>query len=300
VAAVDSAALLAGLSRSSNASPHAGYSPFMTADRRPNQARPHEHLLLTRHLRGEPGVAASFAHVVFDRPEKRNALTPAMVRAFVGTIDELAGDDDVRAVCITGEGNLFCAGFDLPLCQADPKALPALLGSLSEAVAAMRRCVKPVVIGAHGAALAGGCALLAGADLVVADRGCKLGYPVANLGISPAVSAPSLLTRLGPGSGAARRRLLDPGLTTAEEAAPHNLIDVLVELPEDVAPRAQLESMRLAKHPPAAVAAVKRHVASIDGSSDDERRRVGLGASLSLTDDAEYHSRLGAFLAGRP
>jgi enoyl-CoA hydratase/carnithine racemase len=262
----------------------------------PTETAPHEHLLVRRHAIGEPGVAAPFAEVVWNRPDKRNALTPSTLHAFIAAIDELSEDDDPHAICVLGEGKLFCAGFDLPLCRDEPAALAELLDALSSAVAAMRACAKPVVLGAQGAALAGGCALLAGADLVIADRECKLGYPVANLGISPAVSAPSVRTRLGPGGGGTRRRLLDPGLVTAEAAQPCGLVDVVVDLPEDVQPRTHLETMRLADKPTGAVRATRRWLDAVTGADDAHARRRGLETSLSLTDDDDYRSRLASFL----
>ncbi len=132
--------------------------------------------------------------IVLDRPEKRNALTPAMLddlAAGVRAVTLGKGDDaGVRAVLIRGEGRCFCAGFDLDLCRDDgpeQAVMKSFLAGLSDAIVAMRACPRPVVIAAHGAAIAGGCALLGGADLVVADRDAKLGYPVVRLGVSPAI-----------------------------------------------------------------------------------------------------------------
>jgi enoyl-CoA hydratase/carnithine racemase len=268
-----------------------------------SESRPHEHVLLIRHAMGEAGVAAPFAEIVWDRPEKRNALTPGMVRAFVDAVESLtenAGDvDGPGAIVVRGEGALFCAGFDLPLCRDEPGTLEALLEGLSEAVSAMRGCGLPVVLCAQGAALAGGCALLGGADIVVADRRCKLGYPVANLGISPAVSAPSLRTRMGPGGGASRARLLDPGLVEAGDAQAVSLVNVLVEIPEDVTPRGQLIAMKLAGLPRGAMASAKRSMNRADGSGDEAARLAGLEASLGLARDGAHTERLERFLSKR-
>ena len=134
----------------------------------------------------------SIAAVLLDRPEKRNALTPGMLEALCEALVQAPKSHD--AVVLGGEGKLFCAGFDLSLCKDDPSGgvMRQLLTGLSRACAIMRRTEKPVVIAAHGAAIAGGCALLGGGDVVVSDASAKLGYPVTKIGVSPAVSAPFL------------------------------------------------------------------------------------------------------------
>src|SRR5690606_9036453 len=82
-----------------------------------------------------------------------------------------------RALLLCGEGPVFCAGFDLDTCRGEggDEALRRLLRGLSGAIAGLRAQERPVVVAAHGAAIAGGCALLGGADVVVADAGAKLG-----------------------------------------------------------------------------------------------------------------------------
>src|SRR5690606_31084299 len=100
-------------------------------------------------------------------------------------VERVSGDANVRALLLRGEGPVFCAGFDLDACRHDPLAMRALLTGLSATILALRTCPCPVVIAAQGAAIAGGCALLGGADFVVTDAQARFGYPVTLLGISP-------------------------------------------------------------------------------------------------------------------
>ena len=51
--------------------------------------------------------------ITINRPEKRNAMTFAMLRDFIGTVEQAGGDDAARVVIITGSGGSFCAGTDL-------------------------------------------------------------------------------------------------------------------------------------------------------------------------------------------
>jgi len=235
---------------------------------------------------------AGVAEIVLDRPDKRNALTPAMLDTLCERIEALDADESVRALVLRGEGKVFCAGFDLSLCPSDPKALPAMLTGLSRAVRFLRRARFPVVVGAHGAAIAGGCALLAGADLVVGDRRARYGYPVVTLGISPAVNAPLLLRAIG--DRHTRAHSLDPALFDGDEGKRIGLLDLCVEIPEDVTPRAQLEAARFAQKPPHALAVTKRWLNEIESSLDDTEFDTALQASLSIAGSEEERTRVAA------
>ena len=186
---------------------------------------------------------ARVAPMLLDRREKRNALTPDMLENIRKCADHLHTEHDrPRAVVLAGEGEAFCAGFDLSLCKDDPLAMAALLTKLSAAIRTLRRLPMPVVVAAHTAAIAGGCALLAGADFVVTNREAKLGYPVVRLGISPAVNAPML--RLCIGDGRTHERLLDPTLISGEEALRIGLAHECVDEP------AQVRRARASPSPP--------------------------------------------------
>ena len=236
--------------------------------------------------------------IVFDRPEKRNALTPEMLDNLTAAVRAVTigrGDDaPVRAILLRGEGNVFCAGFDLDLCRGDgpeQEIMKSFLAGLSAAIEAMRACPRPVVVACQGAAVAGGCALLGGADYVVADRGAKLGYPVVRLGISPAVSAPFLLDSVAP--GAARRRLLDPPLFDGAEGARIGLVHELVEAREDVTPRAHAIAQSMAGKSVAAMKATKAWAMEVSGEKKMPGRAArALDASVSLVTTEDAIARL--------
>lgn len=244
---------------------------------------------IERHL--DPRFAG-VAEIVLDRADKRNALTPEMLDCITESIATLSADTTARAILLRGEGAVFCAGFDLSLCKENSAALAEMLRGLSRVVRALRRAPKPVVIAAHGGAIAGGCALLAGGDVVIGDLRAKYGYPVVRLGISPAVNAP--LLRIAIGSRSARERCLDPELIAGDQARRIGLLDRLVDIPEDVVPRAQIESARLGGLPPQAFAATKLWLNEIDGSDRDDVMHRALEASLSLVGSEEERRRLAA------
>lgn len=232
----------------------------------------------------------ALGEIVIDRPEKCNALTPAMLEAMVRGAQQLADDPAVQAIVVRSEGETFCAGFDLSLCHADGTALPALLRSLSKFISVLRSAPKPVVIGVQGAAVAGAAAMLAGADLVVAEAAAKIGYPVVRLGISPAVSGPTLAGAIG--IGPARTRQLNPELIDAQHAHRLGWVHVLVPVVEDVQPRAQIEAAKLADKPPHAYAQTKAWLNTIDTSATANAQAAGLAASLALAGNEEQRALL--------
>lgn len=237
------------------------------------------------------------ALALLDRREKRNALTPDMLANIRACAERVHGEHPhSRALVLAGEGDVFCAGFDLSLCRDDELAMSALLTRLSAAARALRRLPVPVVIAAHGAAIAGGCALLAGADYVVTDERAKLGYPVVRLGVSPAVSAPML--RLAVGDGHTRERMLDPALIDGREAVRIGLAHECVADPSEVRPRAIEVARAFAAKPPHALATTKRWLNRVDGSDDDAPLDRALHASLALAGGDEERSRLEALWKG--
>jgi enoyl-CoA hydratase/carnithine racemase len=234
--------------------------------------------------------------IALDRPDVRNALTPGMLEELAARIAEVGARS--RCVVLAGEGPVFCAGFDLALCRESPdgSVMRALLRGLDAAVRAMRECPCPVVAACRGAAIAGGCALVAGADFAVADRGAKLGYPVVLLGVSPAVSGPTLVPRVG--AGPARARMLDPRLISGEEAARIGLVTDLVEEPGAVLPAAVALAGELGTKGPQALAATKRWLGTLDGTGGGDGPD-GLGVSLGLAGGEEEARLLEEFWSHR-
>ncbi|MFI4882833.1 MAG: enoyl-CoA hydratase/isomerase family protein [Phycisphaerales bacterium JB064] len=222
--------------------------------------------------------------LVLARPERRNALTPGMLEDLAEHIERA---HDAHVLLLLGDGKVFCAGFDLDLCVGDEgdANLRRLLEGLSRCIVAMRALPCPVVIGVQGAAIAGGCALLGGGDVVIAHPDAKLGYPVTRLGISPAVSAPFM--GVAPGQG--RRLLLDPGLIDGRRA---HEIGLAHELCDEPAARALELAEELAAKPAQSLAATKRwlnELAAVDAQQ-------GLDISLSLVGNAESRQLLAAAL----
>lgn len=229
------------------------------------------------------------AVIRLDRAAKRNALTPKMLGSLASAVST-AGS--ARAIVLSGVGEVFCAGFDLVASQTDDTVLPALLDRLAAACDALRQAPCPVVCSAHGAAIAGGCALAAACDFVITDDAAKLGYPAARLGISPAVSAVHLAA--GIGDGAARTRLLDPGVVTGQDAVRLGLASESMPTPGACEARAIALGATLAEKPRHAIAFTKRWLNELDGSNSREMLAAALGASHQGVGSPEQRTMLQA------
>ncbi|MEV0303517.1 enoyl-CoA hydratase family protein [Streptomyces prasinus] len=125
-----------------------------------------------------------------DAPERRNALSAALVAELAGALTDAGRDDGVRAVVLTHTGNTFSAGADL----RDPPAPEALTGLLRQLVA----LPKPVVARVTGHVRAGGLGLLGACDIAAASDTATFAFTEVRIGVAPAVVSLPLLPRADP------------------------------------------------------------------------------------------------------
>jgi enoyl-CoA hydratase/carnithine racemase len=115
-----------------------------------------------------------------------NALTRVLNDELTLALDRISEMDDVRAVILTGDGKVFCAGADLKG-RAEmikgPGDLVAHSRRTRECFHAIRECAKPVVVAINGAALGSGVAMVASSDILVASEKASLGLPEVDVGL---------------------------------------------------------------------------------------------------------------------
>lgn len=128
----------------------------------------------------------ALARVTINRPDRRNAINPEVVRGLSEALAR-AESDDARVVVLTGEGDrAFCAGGDLGGMTADGRVAQHFLrAEVGELFSQMRRSRLPIVARVNGHALAGGFGLMLACDLVVAAVEAEMGMPEINLGLWP-------------------------------------------------------------------------------------------------------------------
>ncbi|MCG8467791.1 MAG: enoyl-CoA hydratase/isomerase family protein [Gemmatimonadetes bacterium] len=153
------------------------------------------------HLLVEIDEKTGVNRVRLNRPERRNALSTALVAELKEALALAGADERIRVIAISGEGPDFCAGADLAEVHAtvEEGALASLSDaeSLGELFTLLRKVEKPVVAVVHGRALAGGCGLASACDLVVATESASFGYPEVKLGFVPSMVAACLRRNLG-------------------------------------------------------------------------------------------------------
>jgi enoyl-CoA hydratase len=202
-------------------------------------------------------VEAGVAVLTLDRPAKHNAITNPMAEELAGHARAINADDAVRAVLLRGAGErAFCAGMDLKAIEAFPTAWA--FRHRPDYPGAVRAIRKPVVAAVKGWALGGGFELALAADIRIAGRSARIGFPEVTRGWVGGGGASQTLPRLI-GLGQAMRLLLTGEQVEAEEALRLRLVEQVVE-------NAALEETamalcrRLAALPAVAVQAVKAAV----------------------------------------
>ncbi len=136
-------------------------------------------------------VEGAVARVTMNRPEKRNALNDDLVSALKSSVRRAHDDHDIRAVILSGAGPDFCAGADLSALQKIANASVAEnlddARSLMELFTLLREVRVPIISAVRGRALAGGCGLALGCDLVIAEAEARFGFPEVKIGFVPAM-----------------------------------------------------------------------------------------------------------------
>lgn len=190
-----------------------------------------------------------------NRPEKRNALTPATVAELAAGIRACAADATTAGIVIAGEGPSFCTGVDLAeFAGGDRHSVRALIAGLADLCAAARRSSKPICCALHGHCLGAGLELAAACDLRVAAAGARLGMPEVLVGIPSVIDAVLLQQHIG--LGRAKELILTGEPISAEQAldwglvnrvvAAGDLIGTAIAMLESVA-RATPEAIRVQK-----------------------------------------------------
>jgi enoyl-CoA hydratase/carnithine racemase len=145
-------------------------------------------------------VAGGVARVTLNRPEVRNALNEALLRELEASLRRLEDDSAARAIVLRGAGDrAFCAGADLKQVADRGTTLQAResFSGLARVLELMARMRTPVIAQVHGYALAGGCGLAAGADIVVASDDAVFGLPEIKVGLLPLIVMAPILRAVG-------------------------------------------------------------------------------------------------------
>jgi len=257
------------------------------------------------------------ATLTFNRPEKRNAISPEMIEEMGAALDEV----DRSSACVlilTGAGRAFCAGMDLealralaqpasehhllsdgPLKGGIPRAADANLAD-SRRIAHMFRQIyefpKPTIAAVNGPAIAGGCGIATLCDFTLATPEAKFGYTEVKIGFMPALVSVFLTRQIG--DKRARDLLLTGRVFDADEALRLGLVNEVVP-EENLMARAREFAGTLLEASPTSLIYTKRLLHRFAAEELHRELELALQENARIRSTADFHEGLAAFLEKR-
>lgn len=228
------------------------------------------------------------ARITLNRPEVRNALSRTLLGELEAALAAAEASPEARVIVLAGAGeHAFCAGADLKgmgdrgttlQTREAFSALPRIL----EAITRMR---TPVIAQVHGFALAGGCGLAAGCDLVIASDDARFGLPEIKVGLLPLIVMAPILRAVGRKRG--MLMVLSGEPVSAREAFEMGLVSQVVPRTDLARVTGELAA-RLARSSPVAVALAKEAAYTLQDMEYGKSVRYlrELTTLVGLSDDA--------------
>jgi methylglutaconyl-CoA hydratase len=236
-------------------------------------------------------------HLSLNRDAARNALSPAMMQELLAVFDQLAADDTIRSVVLTGVGRAFSAGADLD--SLSEVAGSSLERNVTDSIAndllfqTIANCPHPVIARVNGHAIGGGAALVACADIAIASASALFGFGEVRVGIVPAVISTHVVPKIG--FSAARRLMLTGQQFSADLAQSIGLVHEVVDHAElDAAVERSITEVLTAW--PRAQREIKRLLNTWPGRSTDEYRHDAIETAARVRCSDEGRRGLMAFL----
>ncbi len=225
------------------------------------------------------------AHLVIDRPDKRNAFNQAMWLALPKLVQQADADPDVKLTLLrSSTPGMFCAGADISELLAhkdNANWRSANQAAINEAQFVLTRATKPTMAFIDGDCIGGGCGLALACDIRVATPRSRFGITPARLGlVYPLHDTKLLVDLVGPGQ--AKRMLFTGMLLAADQALNIGLIEEIVESPDPLVASISAASSHSAK----GVKAFVRRI--LDGQvSDDAETLAAFAEAFTLPDFLE-------------
>jgi len=243
-------------------------------------------------------TADQIAILTLNHPEKRNALSQAMLAQLLDHFKSIAVAQSIRVVILRAAGPAFSAGHDLrELVGGQKGQYQELFALCTEVMEAIRKLPQPVIAQVHGVATAAGCQLAATCDLVVAAENASFATPGVKIGLFCSTPAVALARAVPPKK--AMEMLLTGNLISAREAERIGLVSRVV--PSD---RLAEETMNLARQISTAssytIALGKRTFYEQLHLGRPEAYEVACRAMVENAQAADAEEGIRAFLEKRP
>lgn len=251
----------------------------------PTMSEPHNGEATVLVERGGDGVAT----LTINRPHRKNAATPATWRELNAAVIDLAADESVRVLVITGAEGNFCSGADVGTMTEGSGHPVAEMRRLGETCLALHRFPKPTIAKVDGIAAGAGLNLALACDLVVASDRARFSEIFAKRGLSIDFGGSWLLPRIV-GLQKAKELVLFADIISADEAGRIGLVNRVVSVDELDAFVADWAA-RLAAGPPIALSLNKQLLdnafsVTLEQAVDDEGRAQTINFSTADTKEA--------------
>jgi enoyl-CoA hydratase/carnithine racemase len=198
-----------------------------------------------------------------NRPAKRNAVNDALATTAITALNELAADDDVRAIVLTGSGGSFCGGQDMAEASGRVPRGENSPGGVNGLAACVAGIGKPVVAAINGHCIGGGAVLALSCDIRLGAQAASFRFPAANYGL---VVATALLPAVV-GPSRAKDLIFTARTIDAAEALAIGLLDRLVA-PDALEALAREYVAQIAHNSATAIAWSKRVIDAAARSED--------------------------------
>ena len=187
---------------------------------------------MTDHLRYD--VNGGVATITIDRPEKRNAMTYAMLADFIALVKRAGEDDDARVLIVTGSGGAFCAGTDLSDLSSVPGDQRGVRGEASDREVwwPLAACPKPVIAAVDGPAVGMGAEFTSQCDVRIASTRARFAWNFVHRGLVPDTGAGTWLLPRLIGVQHALRLLYSGDFLSADDARELGYVSQVVESDE--------------------------------------------------------------------
>jgi enoyl-CoA hydratase len=229
------------------------------------------------------------ALIAINRPDVLNALSTEILRELESELADLARDEDVGAVVLTGAGDkAFIAGADIAELATKTPLEARAYGELGHEIAdRLETMRKPTIAAVNGYALGGGCEMALACDIRLCSENAQFGQPEINLGIMPGWGGTQRLARTT-SIGFAKEILLTGRMISAEEAYQRGIVQA-IHPREELMPRAMELAGSIATKSPLALAYVKEAAnRSLSGELNASfSHEVDLFAILFSSEDAK-------------
>jgi enoyl-CoA hydratase/carnithine racemase len=253
-------------------------------------------------------VKDGIATITLNRPDKLNALNPAMADELIAVVDRVDADDDVRAVIVTGQGRAFSAGAELSSGAQSFTEARADADYSSEAVRdwggritlRIFQCLKPIIAAVNGAAVGVGITMTLPMDIRLASENARVGFVFARRGIVPDAAASYFLPRIV-GVSRALEWSYTGRLYSAAEAHSGGLFSEVLAA-DQLLPAARAIATEIAANTaPVSIALTRQMIwRGLDFSHPMEAHRIDSRAVFSRSRSADAAEGVSSFLEKRP